>query len=527
MKERISAAVHTCLILLLLLQLPALLAQQPRRMNILFAIADDQSYPHASAYGQKVFQTPVFDSVAAAGVLFTNAFVAAPQCSPSRAAILTGRNIWQLEEAGTHSSLFPKKFTVFTDQLEQSGYHIGYTGKGWEPGNYQIAGWTRNPVGPEYSKRLLQTTPASGISKNDYAANFRDFLDEKKNDQPFFFWFGAWEPHRDYEPGSGLASGLSAKDLVVPPFLPDNGVVRGDLLDYALEVGWFDAQLGKMLQLLKERGELANTMVVITADNGMPFPYAKANLSEYGIHVPLAICGPTVKDKGRVEKNLVSLIDLAPSFLEMAAVPLFPGITGKSIVPLLQHKQSSGLFRTEVLTGRERHSHARPDNLGYPARAIRTQQYLYIENLKPDRWPMGDPPQPLSKDISTVRKAPDGYEDMDPGPTKSWMIESKDLIPELFIRAFAKRKAEELYDISKDPYCLHDLSDDKAYQSQKEKLKEQLRKELRSQGDPRMTGSGDIFDSYPRFGGMRPLPGFRERGKYNPAYMPGGKISNQ
>ena len=181
-----------------------------RPPNILFAIADDQSFPHASAYGQKAFQTPVFDSVAAQGILFNNAFVAAPQCSPSRAAILTGRNIWQLEEAGTHASYFPKKFPVFTDALENNGYFLGFTGKPWNPGNFKDAGWSRNPVGPECNKRQFKQVPTTGISKTDYVANFKDFMAEKPADKPFFFWYGGQEPHRDYEEGSGAAAGLTA-----------------------------------------------------------------------------------------------------------------------------------------------------------------------------------------------------------------------------------------------------------------------------------------------------------------------------
>ena len=97
-----------------------------------------------------------FDIVANSGVLFNNAFVGAPQCSPSRASILTGKNIWQIEEAGTHASHFPKKYTVFTDILEESGYQLGYTGKAWAPGNWKIEGWDRNPVGPEFNKHLVK-----------------------------------------------------------------------------------------------------------------------------------------------------------------------------------------------------------------------------------------------------------------------------------------------------------------------------------------------------------------------------------
>lgn len=498
-------------------------AQSPKKINILFAIADDQSYPHASAYGQPVFKTPVFDSVAANGILFMNAFVAAPQCSPSRAAILTGKAIWQLEEAGTHSSIFPAKFPVFTDALEQAGYCIGYTGKGWEPGNFKEGGWKRNPAGPAYNKKMLDTTPAKGIAKLDYAGNFSAFLDDRKEGQPFFFWFGCYEPHRDYEKGSGKAAGLSAASLTLPPFLPDTALVRNDMLDYALEIQWFDKQLGKMLQLLKEKGELENTLVVITSDNGMPFPYAKANVQEYGIHVPLAVCGPLVNGKKRKVDDMVSLTDLAPTFLDIAKLDQFPGMTGKSLLPLFSKKGSGQIdaSRKYILAGRERHTHARPDNFGYPARVIRTREFLYIENFKPDRWPLGDPPpaeQVLMNGQKKLSRIVDGYEDIDPSPTKTFMIRNKSLFPDLFSLSFEKRGRDELYDIRKDPYCLHDISAVPAMKKTMDLLRKELEKKLKEQGDPRMTNQGDIFDSYPRFGPMRPFDGFKESGKYNPAF---------
>lgn len=493
-------------------------------INILFAISDDQSYPHSSAYGQQVFHTPVFDSVAANGLLFTNAFVAAPQCSPSRAAILTGRHIWQLEEAGTHASIFPDKFPVFTDALEKAGYLIGYTGKPWDPGNYLAGGWKRNPVGPEYNSKKLTKSPTTGISKTDYVANFKDFLSAKSADQPFFFWFGAQEPHRNYEEGSGAAAGLHPDSVHVPAFLPDQLLVRNDMLDYALEIQWFDTQLGKMLQLLKERGELANTVVVITSDNGMAFPYAKANLQEYGIHVPLAVCGPVVTGKQRKIDDLVSLTDLAPTFLDIAQLDHFAGITGKTLMPIFSDARSgiTDPSRSFILAGRERHSHARPDNLGYPARAIRTQQYLFIKNDKPDRWPLGDPPPAEQRSVTgktDMKPILEGYEDIDDSPTKSFVIKKKSLFPELFQLGFAKRGSEELYDISKDPDCLHDLSGNPGMKKIRNSLRKQLEQQLTLQGDPRMTGKGDVFDAYPRFGLMRPFDGFKERGKYNPAYL--------
>ncbi|MGB3529285.1 MAG: sulfatase [Saprospiraceae bacterium] len=495
-----------------------------RPPNILFAIADDQSFPHASIYGQSTFRTPIFDRIASNGILFSNAFVAAPQCSPSRAAILTGRQIWQLEEAGTHSSYFPKKFPVFTDALEGAGYFLGFTGKPWGPGNFKDAGWNRNPVGPEFNKRELASKPTTGISNIDYVANFKDFLDAKPADKPFFFWYGGHEPHRTYEAGSGAAVGKTAESLKVPGFLPNTPLVQNDLLDYALEIEWFDTQLGKMLQLLEAAGELDNTLVVVTADNGMPFPYAKANLQELGTHVPLAICGPMVNGKNRKVNDMVSLIDLAPTFLDLAQIKYFEGIAGKSLLPIFNQNKSGEVdhSRQFVFTGRERHTHARPDNVGYPARAVRTKDYLYVKNFKSERWPVGDPApehQASQGDNQNLKPIELGYEDIDDSPTKAYMIQHQTDFPELFRLGFEKRAEEELFNINKDPYCLHDISRDKKMQKVRIKLKSVLEKVLISQSDPRMTDHGDIFDSYPRFGLMRPFEGFKERGKYNEKYM--------
>lgn len=496
--------------------------KQKRSPNILFAIADDQSFAHISALGQAVFQTPNFDKVVERGIMFTNAFVAAPQCSPSRAAILTGKNIWQLEEAGTHSSYFPKKFPVFTDALESAGYFVGYTGKAWDPGNYENSGWSRNPVGPEYNKRVFEKVPTKGIVNTDYASNFNDFLNDKQADKPFFFWFGSKEPHRVFEAGSGAKAGLKATDSTVPKFLPNDDLVKNDMLDYALEIGWFDKQLGEMMKMLEARGELENTIIIITADNGMAFPYAKANLQEYGTHVPLAICGPSIQGGARKVNDLVGMIDLAPTILDLAGVNHFPGITGKTLMPILSSKKSGIVdqTRTFVLTGRERHTHARPDNVGYPARAIRTQQYLYIKNYAPDRWPAGDPAPEVARTASAKsgEKAIEGYEDIDSSPTKLHMMKNQQSFPTLFNLGFAKRGEEQLYDIQKDPFCLNDLASDKSLGKVKLKLKKQLEDQLLKQADPRSLGTGDVFEGYPRFGLMKDFDGFKERGKYNKTY---------
>ena len=474
------------------------------RPNILFAIADDLSWRHLGACGWRGVATSAFDRIASEGVLFRNAFCAAPQCSPDRAAILTGRHIWQLQEAGTHASSFPADLAVYPDALERADYHVGFTGKGWGPGNWQISGRPRNPAGADFSSIKMQPG-LPGISPVDYAANFAGFLKSRSGNAPFCFWYGANEPHRPYDRGSGRRAGKRIEDVEVPKFLPDTEQVRSDILDYLLEVEWFDRHLGRILDLLDSRGLAENTLVVVTSDNGFSFPRAKANLYEYGIHMPLAVRWPSRVRGGRTSDALVSFVDFAPTFLEAAAVATPPGLAGKSLLPVLLGSGARTSESSWIFCGRERHSHARFDNLGYPARAIRTSRYLYIRNLKPDRWPAGDP---------------DGYWDIDASPTKELMVSLLKRGDRLAHLALDKRPAEELFDVSQDPECLNDLAGSSEHETTRRQLSERLATALREQGDPRSDPAGeDVFDSYPRYSPMRPeLGGFAEQGKYNPRY---------
>ncbi len=478
-----------------------------RRPNILFAIADDQSYPHASAMGDKVVKTPAFDRVAKDGVLFRQAYSLSPGCAPSRAGILTGRFPWQLEEAGTHASLFPKELTVYPDLLEMSGYFVGLTGKGAGPCNFKGAGWTRNPAGPAFDEHRLDP-PIPNINVNDYAANCEDFLRARPKDKPFCFWYGSTEPHRGYTRGSGLKSGKRLEDVFVPPFLPDTPEVQSDILDYYHEIEYFDRHLGRMLALLEKAGELENTLVVATSDNGMPFPGSKATMYDYGIHLPLAVMWKAEAKGGRTSDDLVSFADYAPTFLEAAGVQVPAQMAGRSLLALVRSGRSGVIEpqRTRVFSGRERHSHARFDNLGYPARAMREGNYLYVWNMKPDRWPAGDP---------------ELFADIDGGPTKNWMMDHRKetKVGALFEQGFGKRPEEQMFDISKDPGCLDNLAPVAAHESTRKSMRAALEKALTGQKDPRLLGNADIWESYPRFSPMRPeLGGFAEQGKSNPKY---------
>jgi len=448
-------------------------AQAAKPPNILLAISDDQSWPHASAYGCAFVKTPAFDRVAREGVLFHNAFAPAPQCSPTRAAILTGRNPWQNGDAAVHGTPLPESIPTYTRLLGKAGYHVGMTGKGWAPG--PVKG--HNPAGKTYGSKG---------SRFKYTSAFRTFLAARRPGQPFCFWYGSREPHRGYRQGSGLKAGKTLESVEVPKFLPDHRSIRSDFLDYAVEIEQFDTQLGQMLKILEKSGELDNTLVVVTSDNGMAWSRAKANIYEYGVHMPLAVrWGAQVRPKRSVT-DLVSLIDLAPSFLDAAGVPIPEGVSGRSLLNILKSK-GSGLVdasRSHVLVGMERHTpYVRANDVGYPCRAIRTHRYLYIRNLKPDRWPEGDT-----------------FYGGGPSSSRTLYIRQCDR-PEIqrYIRlAWAKRPAEELYDIKADPGCIKNLAGNSKHAQGQKTLRDKLNSILREQGDPRIAGD-DRYDEQEYF----------------------------
>lgn len=513
-----------------LITLPTLIYSQSRP-NILLAISDDQSFAHTSKAGFAVVKTPAFDRVASEGIYFTQAFAGSPGCSPSRAALLTGRHCWQLEHAGTHASQFSPKYVSYPELLAKAGYHVGYTGKPWGPGSIEASGRTENPAGPVYEGKFVDS-PA-GISRKDYSGNFADFMSAKKDDQPFCFWFGGHEPHRKFKKGIGLEQGKSLEDVIVPGFLPDDPEIRSDLLDYAVEIEWFDQHLGKMIALLEERGELENTLIIVSSDNGMAFPRAKANVYEYGIHVPMAMRWGNKVVGNRTVEDLVSFIDIAPTVLEVAGVE-HPGeypMRGKSLVSILESKEGGIVDRKRqaVFSSRERHSSSRYNSLSYPQRCIRTQDYLYIYNIKPERWPAGSPQKygmgnyanKEEYEKQVLGPAHGGYHDIDACPSLDFLLANRTnpKVKPYFELAVYKRSGEEMYDIKKDPYCLNNLAYDEKYQDIAMELRKQLRKEMRETGDARLGANGDIWESYPRYSRLRTFPE-PDWAKRDPAKVP-------
>jgi arylsulfatase A-like enzyme len=466
-------------LLVLLVAAPQLATAGPaadRRPNILFCMADDWAWPHAGVYGDKVVRTPTFDRLAKEGVLFSHAFCVAPSCTASRAAVLTGQFSHRLGESGNLHSILRKQFDCYPDLLEDTGYFVGFTRKGWGPGILPGSGRTRNPAGPL----------------------FKDFVPA---DRPFCFWFGSHDPHRPYARGSGVQAGLKPADVFVPPYLPDTADVRSDICDYYYAVQRFDREVGEVLMLLEKAGRLENTLVIVTGDNGWPFPRAKANLYDAGTRQPLAVVWPARIPGGRTSDAYISFQDFAPTILEAAGLKPTAAMTGRSFLDLLTTGKSA-VARDRVFVERERHANVRQGDLGYPARAVRTREFLYIRNFHPERWPAGDP---------EMWQAVGPFGDIDGGPTKDVLLQRRQeaQIAPFFALACGKRPAEELYDLASDPYQLTNVVGRPEYAAAHKKLRADLERWMHDTGDPRATGDDDRWDRYPYHGGPPKKPGTR------------------
>ena len=470
-------------------------AEQP---NILFIIADDMSWPHTGAYGDTVVSTPAFDRLAQEGVLFNFAYSAAASCTISRNAILTGQQPWRLEEGAVFGATLSSKFDVFPLLLEDAGYDVAWAGKSWGPGDLKPGGWgNRHPAG-KYIR-------ARGTKPYD-PTNFNHFLTQRDNDRPFCFWFGSAHPHRPYRSHSGVKSGKQLDDVTVPGYWPDVPEVRHDILDYYVEVEQFDRQVAHLLETLRKHDAVDNTIVIVTSDHGMPFPRCKADGYDSSNHVPLAIRWPGRLSGGRVVDDFVSLTDIAPTLLEVGGAAIPAEMTGRSLLDLLTSNESGQVDPTRdfVVTSIERHGVSRPNWGTYPIRAIRTQQYMYHQNLEPDRWPNCDP------HFTELRPHPERgtrFMNIDPSPTKQYLVDHRDdPAMALFQQAcLNKRPGEELYDMQSDPWQLDNLAADPGYAEVKRRLRKRLEDYLRETDDPRMRGEKP-FDYYPyRFLQKTPL----------------------
>jgi len=539
---------YTKLVIIVLISngISLLHAKDSARPNILFAFADDWGR-HASVYAKTdgagtendVIKTPHFDALSQRGVLFNNAFVNAPSCTPCRSSILSGQHFWRTGRAAIlQGAQWDTSIPTWPLLLKADGYHIGYTWKVWSPGTprdapyggavhaFSKAGSSFNGFSQTVTNLVKggkSVIDAKQVLMDQVRGNFRDMLVGREKGQPFAYWFGPTNVHRKWVKGSGKSLWSINPDKLqgkMPPFLPDVPAVREDFADYLGEAMAFDMALGVLVEELHKVGEYENTIIAVSGDHGPAgFPYGKCNLYDFGSRVALTVAGPGVKG-GRVVDDLVSLPDLAATFLEVASVKVPDVMTSRSIWPTLT-SADSGLAdksRTQVFIGRERHvASARAGQLPYPQRAIRTQDHLFIINFKPERYPLGD-----HYNLGTDKEPDAGrltantfvtIADEDAGPTKAWIVTNrhKPSVKPLFARAYGKRPREELYELKEDPYQMKNVADVIDRKEVVGALRKRLMDELKKTNDPRLVEDGRFFETPPMAGPVGKVKGRKKK----------------
>jgi arylsulfatase A-like enzyme len=503
-----------------------------KRLNIVFCFADDWGR-YANCYTtietrpsiNQVLKTPVIDRVAREGVLFKNAFVTAPSCTPCRSSLLSGQYFFRTHRGAIlQGAQWDASIPSYPLMLRDAGYHIGKSHKVWSPGTpadapYGGQQYAYEKAGRDFcdfsenATKLVREGMTFEAAKQKILGQVRDnfatFLSDRKPGQPFCYWFGPTLTHRKWEKGSGKALWGIEPDFVkgkLPKFMPDVPEVREDYTDYMGEIQAWDAGIGVLVKKLEEIGELDHTLIVISGDHGMPgMPGGKCNLYDFGVGVALIARVPGGQG-GRIVDDFVNLMDLAPTFLEAGGVKP-PGVmTGRSLMNVLRSVKS-GLVdpsRTWVVTGRERHvAAAREGHLPYPHRALRTKDFLYVRNFAPDRWPMGSPKFTSRADLPPATELEHNtfvaFADMDASPTKAWLV-GQYALPEWqwhYDYAFAKRPAEQLFDLRKDPDQTMNVADNPAYTDAKREMAVRLVKILTDAKDPRVIGDGQTFERSP------------------------------
>jgi len=441
------------------------------RPNFVVFITDDESALERRAYGWSDLPTPNFERVAKDGVLFKHAYCSAPSCAPARAALMTGRNFWELEQGAFIQAFLPKKFPVLPDLLAAAGYRTGYTGKGVSPYSPQAtakragaemgAEPNQKPAGRRYNQ-IEHEKPEDDGDVIDYVANFRAFLEEDKDGQPFWFWAGLIDPHSPWDPDNPRKLeekyGIALDEVPLPGFMPDDPRWRTRRASWLYELLRADETLGRLLALLEEKGLLENTVLIVTSDNGSWYgTHGKAGAYEWGVHVPLAVQWPARVKGGRTVTDFVGFPDLAPTMLEAAGVAVPPTMTGRSLLPILLAEKSGRVEadRSFMVTGLEWHGDLEPGSRA--SRTIRDDRHAYIANY-------GQHPDHPSVKLD------------------AW-------------RGSGQWPAEEFYDLVEDPWQLNNLAADPAHADAKERLKKKLEDYQQQTGDPRVTGQLDIFDA--------------------------------
>jgi N-sulfoglucosamine sulfohydrolase len=406
--------------------------------NFMLIIADDVSFNDVGCYGNRIVKTPNIDRLAREGAAFTNAFLTASSCSPSRCSIITGRYPHCTGAAELHTPLPPDQIP-FPLLLREKNYYTAQAGK-WH-------------MGPSAHRAFDRYTDNNGYDNGDGGENnWVKFLKERPKDKPFFFWLASFDAHRPWGADTFKITHDPSK-ILIPPYLADTPETRRDMASYYNEIGRFDYYIGKVREELEKQGVLDNTLIIVIGDNGRPFPRCKTRVYDSGMQTPFVVFWPKgMKQKGTHPGGLVSSVDIAPTILELAGIDIPSYFQGESFAPIL--KDSSAEIRTAVFSEHNWHDYEAFE------RMIRTKDFLYLINERPNLTNCGPADSKTSPSQAALNELRD-LGRLTPAQTDVFVV---------------PRPSEELYDVRNDPEQLLNLASVPRYQKKLEEMWGMLKK---------------------------------------------------
>jgi len=439
-------------------------AQVKERPNFVFIIADDISWNDFGCYGNKVVKTPNIDQLASEGLRFTSAFLTASSCSPSRCSIISGKYPHSNGAAELHTSL-PESEIPFPLLLRENGYYTAQAGK-FHMGSSAHRAFDRFTDGP---------LSENGDGGED---NWVKFLQERPKDKLFFFWLASFDAHRPWGADDFYIT-HDPDDVEIPVYFADTPETQKDMASYYNEIGRFDYFIGKVREELENQGVVENTIMIVMADNGRPFPRCKTRVYDSGMQTPFIVWGKALKQKGTVANGLISSIDIAPTILELAGVNIPISYQGISFIPIL--KNPTVETRNEIFAEHNWHDYEAHE------RMVRTKDYLYLLNSRPELSNCG----PADSKTSSTQAALNELRD------EGKLSQAQ---ADVFV---TPRPAEELYQVKVDPQQLLNLASVPAYQKKLDDMRTLLKNWQQNTGD---TTPDDLTPDYFDRETGKPLP---------------------
>lgn len=409
---------------------------------------------HLHCYGVDGVNSPNLDRLADEGVLFENNFCTAPQCSPSRSSIFTGRYPHENGVMGLTHADFAWDFYPGERHLGQILADAGYATAGVGVLHETHSGAKRCGLAD-----YVATSPARQMA-DATIARLEQFA--RTPDRPFYIQAGSIEPHRlpnpDRVSDQGFLGGRlkpdTSRGVTVPPYLRDNESTRTELAELQGAIRHMDEQMGRVLAAVRELGLEPNTLVIFTTDHGIAMPRAKCSLYEPGLRTSFLLRHPREGWRGGIRrKEMISNIDLLPTVLDLAGVPVPENVRGRSLAPLLDGRPYTP--RDRIFGEITYHDYYDP------RRSVRTATHKLIVNFS---------------------SAP-AFMD----PSQSWRPRADTVVPPN--HALAYHPQYELYDLARDPWEQNDVAADVTYAPELHQLRVQLADHMRATKDPILNGA--------------------------------------